>query len=48
MYSLIVDIRKKAWNTNNATDRPYEAQEEGRPRCGLEALGSGRAWWKWG
>jgi hypothetical protein len=27
-----VDIRQKAWNTHDTTHRPYEAQEEGRPK----------------
>jgi hypothetical protein len=38
MYSLIVDISQKnnnkALNTHHTTHSPYEAQEEGRPKCG--------------
>jgi hypothetical protein len=29
-----VDISPKAWNTQNTIHRPYEAQEEERPKCG--------------
>jgi hypothetical protein len=29
-----VDISPKAQNTQDTIHRPYEAQEEGRPKCG--------------
>jgi hypothetical protein len=29
-----VDIRKKTWNTQDTTHKPYKAQEEERPKCG--------------
>jgi hypothetical protein len=33
-----VDIRIKAQNNHDTTYRPYEAQEEGRPKCGCFKL----------
>jgi hypothetical protein len=32
-----MDISQKAQNTYHSTHRPYEAQEEGRPKC-MDAL----------
>jgi hypothetical protein len=34
MYSLISGYYEKAQNTHDATYRPSEVQEEGRPKCG--------------
>jgi len=34
MHSVISDISLKAWTTQDTISRPYEAQEEGRPKCG--------------
>jgi hypothetical protein len=33
-----VDIIQIAWDTLNAIQRPHEAQEEGRPKCGCFSL----------
>jgi hypothetical protein len=30
-----VDISSEVWNTQDAVHKPYEAQEERRPKCGL-------------
>ena len=34
MHSLISGYRPKAQNTQDTIHRPYEAQEEGRAKCG--------------
>ena len=38
MYLLISGYCPKAWNTQVTTDRPHEAQDEGRPKCGYFVL----------
>ena len=34
MYTVISGFSPEVWNTQDTIHRPYEAQKEGRPKCG--------------